>query len=172
MCMGTIAGWRVAGCHGNRPFWNEEISNDGWMVKCSDWVDNTPEGLIFFLPIWSPVLWVLPSLSGNLWVDHFGLFINVHQVIEMSAKWKRTWGRTESVLYLGLRKKRILLIFGSKISLLINTLKETEFPILDGVSAPAALAAFQFGYIYGVVFFLVNIVYYLLLSVSALGSQD
>ena len=29
MCMGMIAGQCVAGCHGNRPFWNEEINNDG-----------------------------------------------------------------------------------------------------------------------------------------------
>lgn len=51
MWMDTIAEQDVAGCHGKQPFWNEEISNDGWIVKCSDWVDNTPEGLIFFLPI-------------------------------------------------------------------------------------------------------------------------
>lgn len=88
MCMETIAGPRVAGCHGRRPFWNEEISSDGWKVKCSDWVDNTPEGLIFFLPIWSPVLRVLPNLSGNFWVDHFGLFINVHYVIECQQQEK------------------------------------------------------------------------------------
>lgn len=49
--MEMIAGQYVAGCHGKRPFWNEEISNDGGMVKCSDWVDNTPEGIILFLPI-------------------------------------------------------------------------------------------------------------------------
>lgn len=29
MCMETIAGQLVAGCHGKRPSWNEEISDDG-----------------------------------------------------------------------------------------------------------------------------------------------
>lgn len=104
MCMEMIAQQLMAGCQGKRPSWKEEISNDGWMVKCSDWVDNTPEGLIFFLPIQSLALWILPSVSGNLWNDHFGLLMNTQQVTEYKQNDKGFEIERENVLNLGLRK--------------------------------------------------------------------
>lgn len=90
------------------PFWNEEIRNDEWMVRCSDWAGNTPEGLLF-VPIWSPALSVLPSFSGSLWIDHLGLFINVHQVLECQHNEKSV--RYKGDFILDKEKKGILLIF-------------------------------------------------------------
>lgn len=94
------------------------------MVRCYDWVGNTPEGLLF-IPVWSPALSVLPSLAGSLWIDHLGLFINVHQVLECQQNEKGVRYKGDCVLDKE-EKRNLVHFWARKIFLLINTLKEDK----------------------------------------------